>query len=106
MEDFRSKRKDLRIENLLTKLKRSLDFNLIEIVDYWDADLCAIGIKKGDKLIYISNYNYVDSKELKFDYDFEIINKREITKLQVVNKFRDKLEIELLNDIKMFFEPQ
>ena len=106
MEDFRNKKKDIRIENLLIKLKGNLDFNLIEIVDYWDADLCAIGIKKGDKLIYISNYNYVDSKELKFDYDFEIINKREITKLQVVNKFRDKLEIELLNDIKMFFEPQ
>lgn len=103
MEDFRSLKKDIRIENLLIKLKNNLEFNLIEIVDYWDADLCAIGIKKGDKLVYISNYNYVDNKELKFDYDFEIVNKKEVTKLEVIKEFRDKFEIELLNDVKMFF---
>ena len=36
--------KDNIIMSFMTRLKSIIDFNLVEIVDYWDGDLLAIGI--------------------------------------------------------------
>ena len=74
-----------------------------EVVDYWELDLCAIGVKKNNKLVYISNFNFIEKKELKYDYDFEIVNPKTKEEINVIKEFRDKLEIELLSDIKLFF---
>ena len=40
--------KDNIIMSFITRLKSIIDFNLVEIVDYWDGDLLAIGIKRGN----------------------------------------------------------
>lgn len=95
--------KDKSIANLIERLKLIINFNLVQIVDYWDADLCAIGIKKGNKLIYISTYNY-DFNDIKYDYDLEIINKEEEDNINVVKEVRSVSEEKLVKDIKSFFE--
>lgn len=46
------KNKTAEINNLLYKFSIE-DFSEYEIVDYWDADTTAIGLKKGNILIYI-----------------------------------------------------
>jgi hypothetical protein len=39
--------KDKAITDLLEKLKLITDFHLVEVVDYWEGDNCAIGLKRG-----------------------------------------------------------
>ena len=95
--------KDNAIISLIERLRLIINFSLIQLVDYWEADLCAIGLKKDDKLIYISTYNY-DAKNLKYDYDLEIISTERQDKIKVVKEVRSANEEELLNDIKGFFE--
>ncbi len=67
--------KDITILKLIERLKLTINFNLVEVVDYWEADLCAIGLIKGNKLIYISTFNYLGKQELMYDFDLEIIDK-------------------------------
>jgi hypothetical protein len=96
-------KKDQTILNLLEGLNDFLVFNQIEIVDYWEADLCAVGLKKSDHLVYISTYNY-EGKELKFDYDMEILDKLDPTKFTIIKEKRSIIEDEMVLDIKSFFK--
>ncbi|MFC4163902.1 hypothetical protein ACFOWU_09565 [Epilithonimonas zeae] len=34
----------------------------LEVVDFWDSDITAIGLRFDEKLLYISSYNYFDTK--------------------------------------------
>jgi DNA-binding MltR family transcriptional regulator len=70
-------KKDKTIIDLFQRLKIVSNFSLLHTVDYWDADLCALGLQRDDKLVYISTFNYIDNEIIKYDYDFEIIDKNE-----------------------------
>lgn len=39
-------KRDITILKLIERLKLVINFTLLEVVDYWDADLCAIGLMK------------------------------------------------------------
>ena len=93
--------KDITIENFLKNLKTALDTSQVEVIDLWEADTCAIGIKKKNKMIYISTYNYIENKLIRYDFDFEIINKN---KLEVIKERRGVTEKELLNEINIFLD--
>jgi len=95
--------KDKSITNLIERLKLIINLSLIQIVDYWEADLCAIGLKKDNKLIYISTYSY-DVNNIKYDYDLEIINQEKEDSINVVKEVRSKSEDELVKDIRLFLE--
>ncbi|WP_315045224.1 hypothetical protein [Capnocytophaga sputigena] len=91
--------KDITIENFLKNLKNTLDTSQVEVIDLWEADTCAIGIRKEDKLVYISTYNYCQNKIISYDFDFEIINEN---KLEVIKERRGVTERELLDEINIF----
>lgn len=93
--------KDITIINLIAKLKDKIDFSLLEIVDYWEADLCAIGIKKENKMIYISTYNYVSDSPITYDFDLELTGTEEIN---VIRQGRNVSQSFLIDEIKLFFE--
>ncbi len=38
--------KDKTITEVLERLRLVIDFSLLEVVDFWEADLCAIGLKE------------------------------------------------------------
>lgn len=96
--------KDKTILNFIEKLQLILDFTLLKIVDNWASDLCAIGLQKGDKLIYISTFNFVDKNETKFDYDLELINELDETRINVVKVGRGVTERELIKELRIFLE--
>ena len=96
--------KDKTIIDLINRVKLIVNFTLLEIVDYWEADLCAIGIRKGNKLVYISTYNFVDEKTKKYDYDLELIDDVKEDKIRVVKEGRGVSEDELIAKLKEFFE--
>lgn len=93
--------KDITIENFLKNLKNTLDTLQVEVIDLWEADTCVIGIKKKNKLIYISTYNYSENEPIRYDFDFEIINKN---KLEVIKERRGVTEKELLDEINIFLD--
>jgi hypothetical protein len=95
-------KKDKTIIEFIKNLEQTIDINLVEIIDYWDADLCSIGIKKDMKLIYINTYNSTLSERI-YDYDLEILTKR-IDDFKVIKEVRGAKEIELFVEIKHFFE--
>ena len=88
---------------LIDKIGLSVNLDLVEIVDYWNADLCAIGIRKENKLVYISNYNYLNEKQIKFDYDFELITEGD-NKGVVIKEGRNVTDDELIAHLKKFLE--
>ena len=75
--------KDVTIVNFINILRKTFDISQVEVIDLWEADTCAIGIKKEDKLVYISTYNYCQNNIISYDFDFEIINEN---KLEVIKK--------------------
>lgn len=89
---------------ILKKLESKSDFSKVEFVDYWDGDLCAIGFKRGNRLVYLSSWNFADGVTKGYDYDFELINENESDKLNVLKEARDVSEDEVMADIKAFLE--
>ena len=94
--------KDITILELIERLKLSVNFTLLEIVDYWEADLCAIALKKENRLVYISTFNYADKKELYDDFDLELIDENDKEKFKVIKTRRNASEDDLVNEIKLF----
>lgn len=49
--------KSIEINDLLSKISKETLQNYT-VVDFWEADLTAIGLKIENKLVYISSFNY------------------------------------------------
>lgn len=95
--------KDKSIIELIEKLKKVVDFTSLDIVDYWEADLCAIGLKKANRLVYISNYNYINNNIINYDFDMEIIDGSNLKNLDIIRFGRNVSEEKLIEQIKAFF---
>ena len=96
--------KDKTIFELLEKLKLKTDFEKVEIIDHWDGDLCAIGIKKGIRMVYINTFNLYEVSADAYDYDLEIINEQQPDDLNVIKEGRQVTEEVLIAEIKTFLE--
>lgn len=94
--------KDITILNFIERLRFRINFSAIKIVDFWESDLCSIGIMKENKLIYISTFNYVDDEKLMYDFDLEILDKDDNENINVVKEGRNIGEEELMHEIKIF----
>ena len=70
----------------------------MEIVDYWEADFCAIGIKRGNRLIYISTFKDAE----RYDYDLELLNEQKMDDIKVIKEGRGVSEDVLINVLKEF----
>lgn len=115
MQIFDAINKDVTIQRITTKIFELFGENFFEtyieenetkIVDYWEGDLCAIGLKKDNKVVYISTYNFRFYKpdKMKYYVDFEMIDINTLETLEVVKNL-DKIDEEnLLNDVVSFFK--
>ena len=89
---------------ILEKIRSKSDFDKVEFVDNWDSDLCAIGFKCGNRLVYLSSYNLAEGTTEGYDYDFELLNEKESGNLNVLKEAKNVSEEELIADIKAFLE--
>ena len=96
--------KDITIQKLIERLKLIINFDLIEVVDYWEADLCAIGLIRENKVVYISTFNYSENEDLMYDFDLEIIDEDDKRKFKIVRVGRNVSEAELVSEIKLFLD--
>jgi hypothetical protein len=104
MEHLNGLTKDKTIFELLEKLKLQTGFEKVEIIDHWDGDLCAIGLKNGGRMVYVNTYNYSEGRTDGYDYDLEILNEQEPTNLNVIKEGRFVTEDVLITEIKTFLE--
>lgn len=96
--------KDITIQKLIERLRLIINFDLIEVVDYWEADLCAIGLIRENKVVYISTFNYSENEDLMYDFDLEIIDEDDKRKFKIVRVGRNVSEAELVSEIKLFLD--
>jgi hypothetical protein len=90
------------ITAIINKIQTTFEPGVIQVVDFWEGDLCAIGIKKNDKLIYISTYNYSNNSSTNYDFDLEITPGD--NRYKVVKEVTNASEQELLKALSIFFE--
>ena len=93
MKGFRNnKTKHFSILFLVHALRKYRKTLKIRISDYWKADLCAIGFRKGNIIMYISTNNYItnnyymNNSQL-YDCDIELI-KSSLDDYVVVESYR------------------
>ncbi len=115
MHIFDAINKDVTIQRITIKIFELFEDNFFEtyieenetkIVDYWEGDLCAIGLKKDNKVVYISTWDFRFYKpdKMKYYVDFETININTLETLEVVKNL-DKINEEiLLNEVVSFFK--
>lgn len=94
--------KDKTIIGFLKRIQSFINLYSLEIVDYWNADICAVGLKKGNKLIYIATFNFNVQIPIKYDYDLEMADDLATDNYKVVKKGRAVTERELLTEIESF----
>lgn len=92
--------KDKSITVLIDKINEDTALNGFEVVDYWEGDLCAIGLKKGNRLVYINTYNSPGTAEMKYDLDLELLQPDE--PYNVVKAIREVSETQLFKEIQQF----
>jgi len=90
------------ILDLIERLKLIIDFNVVKLIDNWEADLCAIGLINGNNMVYISTWAYIEEETLMYDFDLEILDEKQIDTIHVVKKGRNVSEAELVDEIRVF----
>ena len=94
--------KDKTIVAFLERVQQVPGFEWVEVVDYWKADLCAIGLSKGDRLVYICTYPYFDQEATLYDYDLEVVIG--VDEWGVVGHIEGSNELELMAAVRMHLE--
>jgi hypothetical protein len=92
--------KDKSVIDFLGRLELATDLTLVQFVDYWDADLCAIGIKRENRLVYISTFN----GEYKYYYELELLDENEVDKYTVLQRGDGVAENVLISIVKEFLK--
>lgn len=95
-------KKDATVFKILDRIRESTNFELVEIVDYWEADLCAIGLKRSNKMVYISTFNRSDESAYGYDFDLEIVDSSLKDKLNVVESGLNVSESVLIDKVRSF----
>lgn len=104
MEDLLNKDKSIvTIINLITD-KFGSDY--FEPLDFWDADAFAIGFKKGNKLVYVSSWDFRLEEEVNMKYyvEFEILNENTTDTKEVYRIFKGVGSNDLITQIENFIK--
>jgi hypothetical protein len=96
--------KDKSIFALVDKLKLIDHFNSVQVVDYWDADLRAIGFKRNNQLLYISTYNAHKNLGIRYYMELEVLDDNEDDKFTVIKRLQNLTETELINEVILFLK--
>lgn len=75
-----------------------------KLVDFWEADLFAIGLKRKQKVIHISTLNFKDRDldDMKYYIEFELIDEETLEQTESVKEIDGVNADDLLQEIKKF----
>ena len=95
--------KDQTIMDFMDRLAKQINMDDIEMVDYWDGDLCAMGFKIEHKVVYVSTWNMVSRSYLGYYYSFEYYIDF-LDEIHTIEEHEDVAEEVLIAGIKRFLE--
>ncbi len=113
MEEKNLKNKDVSIQIVVKKIfdyfgqdyfERYTAENALQLVDFWESDLFAIGLKFDEKIIYISSWGFIKNNQLDTEYyvEFEIIDIETLDTSQSINVFQRINAENLIKELKIF----
>jgi hypothetical protein len=96
--------KDKTIQIIWTSIVKAFGNNFFSKVDFWDADNYAFGIRKKEKLIYISTWDFKESTEndVRCFAEFDLLNQATLETVERVKEIKDVGIDELIFEIKNF----
>jgi len=101
------------IQEIVKKILNSFGLNYFErhgpnhqdeLIDFWDADSFAVGLKKDQKLVYISSWDYRNKKleEMQYYAEFELIDDHTFESLGSIKELKDLDPEKLIKEMKDF----
>lgn len=90
--------KDAGITAFIDRLELAADLAQVQFVDYWDADLCAIGIRRENRLVYVSTCNGKDN----LYYELELLDEIDVTNYTVLQRGDGVNENVLISVVKEY----
>lgn len=102
MEDLQNK--DISIRVIWNGIVNAFGANYFSLVDFWDADNFAFGLKIGAKLIYISTWDFKENQgnEIKCYSEFELINEETMETQKSIKQLNGLDSDKLIEEIKIF----
>lgn len=115
MNSIHIKEKNNSIKNIVSKIlpvfgERFFETYKVEndlyLIDFWEDDLCAIGLKKDNKVAHISTWDYQsnDMSDMKYYVDFELIDATSLETLFTEKEFNEIKEKDLIKELQLFFD--
>ena len=103
MEDLQNKKDDT-IIRIYKSIEERFGLNYFQHVDFWNADLFAIGLKKGSKLIYISTWDFksLSIGNMKYYLEFEIVDEISSQTKRTYKTYSGVTQEILLHEINLF----
>lgn len=109
------KNKDASIQIIVNKILDYYDAGYFDeyysnglprIVDFWEADLFAVGLKKKEKSIYISSWDYRSNSisNMLYYVEFELIDIDTFDTKHVIKKISGINADSLVKEIKLFLQ--
>lgn len=104
MEDLQNKDKSIKV--IWNTIVSVFGIDYFRIVDFWDADNFALGILRGDKLIYVSTWdmNNESSAEILCYVEFERENGNNDIPYTLIKKIQKISVNELIKEICVFLK--
>lgn len=81
-----------------------LSDNKEKLIDFWEADLFAIGLKRKQKVIHISTWDFKDRdlRNMKYFVDFELVDEETLETKERIKEIDEIGEEDLLKQIELF----
>jgi hypothetical protein len=99
------KHKEKNIRVIYDAIIHELGIDYFEKIDFWDSDNYAIGLKKEEKIIYISTWNFrnLDAASIKYYAEFEIIDLTSLETLETKKILDAATKEELVVEVVLFY---
>jgi hypothetical protein len=104
MEDLPNK--DKSIQYIINIITETFGANYFALVDFWEGDNYALGLRKNEKLIYISTWNFKDCPENEplFYIEFELVDSTTFSTLKIEKMLNGVNKSELISEIQRFVD--
>jgi hypothetical protein len=101
-DDLRNK--DKTIIAIWTVMLEVFGATFFKVTDFWNADNCALGFQKGEKLIYVSTWKFKDYSDsgIKCYTEFELIDEVTFETKQSIKKIECIAIDDFINEVKTF----
>jgi hypothetical protein len=102
MEDLRNKREPIRL--LIARLEAVLGKHLFSLVEYWEADNCAIGLRYKNAILYLAMSEPGGRDDANSCYYLEIDIEYKELESRIIGEYENLTPNEVINEVREFIQ--